>query len=87
MVIKKYNEATFLYDDYAVPQDRKILMYSAQASTPCNCVNCGKEITYGLGHRSHRYKSFGGYGFMECSDCYYAFLPIYCKLLDEHKIE
>ena len=74
MIIKKWNDAEQHYDPYIVPDDWKLPLYADNMDEPINCVNCGKEMTFGDGYTSRRYHSDKGFGYYECAKCYFAYL-------------
>ena len=84
MFIQKWNGTE--YEDYEVPLDWKIMLFSFNMDEPINCVNCGKQIKYGDGYTSLRYHNNHGMGYMECEDCYEKYYPTYIKERNEGKI-
>lgn len=77
MIIQKWDEKLKKYEDYTIPNDWKIPLYSDDMNEKINCVCCGKEITFGEGYTSHRFHNNHGFGYYECEDCYYKYLPTY----------
>ena len=74
MTIRKWNDKKKEYDPYEVPDEWKLILYSENMETPINCVNCGKEMTFGEGYTSQRYHTDKGFGYYECEKCYFDYL-------------
>ena len=71
MTIRKWNDKEKEYEPYEVPDEWKLILYSEDMETPINCVNCGKEMTFGEGYTSQRYRTDKGFGYYECEKCYF----------------
>lgn len=74
MIIRKWNDTTQEYEKHFVPDDWKLILYSDDMNTPINCVNCGKEMTFGDGYTSRRYHTDKGFGYYECEECYFNYM-------------
>lgn len=54
-----------------IPESRNVILYTDDMDKECDCIHCGKTIRYGDGYTSRNYFSPMGFGFPECSDCYF----------------
>lgn len=79
MIVQKYDEKEKKYVQHTVPNSWRLLLVSDNMYEKINCVNCGKQIIFGHGYTSHRYHNHMGFGYFECEECYYDYMPIYMK--------
>jgi len=67
------------YVPYKIPEGCNCRTFSPDLSEKVNCINCGKELTYGESYTSHQFHDQRGFGFAECEDCYYDYMPEYLR--------
>lgn len=65
----KYNLETSTYEEYTVPEDWNVCMYSDDMNELINCANCGADITYGDGFTSRFIHNRTGFGYCVCEKC------------------
>lgn len=70
MILGKWNYKTHKYDDYEVPDDWNVVLYSDDMEEVVNCPHCGKELLYGKTYTSKEIHNSFGLGFGVCEQCY-----------------
>ena len=70
MMLQKWDEKKHEYLPFDVPDDRIVLLYTQDMSTPIDCTNCGKRMTYGDGFTSQTIHTEMGLGYPVCEACY-----------------
>ena len=68
--LRRWNYNTKVYDDYTVPDDWSLPMFSDNMGEKINCANCGKEMTFGEGYTSMEIHTHRGFGYYVCESCY-----------------
>ena len=68
--MKKWNYKTLEYEDYTVPANWKVKLFSKDKNEKINCAACGKSMVYGDGYTSRTIYSICGIGYVVCEDCY-----------------
>ena len=69
---QKWDPAKQKYQDYFVPEDKKLKTYSLDMDEIVNCCQCLKEMRFGDGYTSLEVQTEGGFGYCVCEDCYNA---------------
>jgi len=69
--LRRWDERRREYYPYHVPDDWKLLCYSADMDEPCNCALCGKKMTYGEGYTSFQVHTEMGLAYTVCEDCHF----------------
>lgn len=59
------------YIPYNIPKEWKITTFETDMNAICNCVRCGKEITFGECYTSREFHTENGFGYATCEGCYY----------------
>lgn len=72
--IQRWERSIRKYVPHKVPDDWDIRTYSYNMDEVINCVCCGKKMKYGNGYTSKRFHTPLGFGFMECRECYEAYI-------------
>lgn len=70
MKLQKWNSMLHKYEDYEVPDDRQITLYSDVMNKLVQCANCGRWIHYGDGYTSRTIHTEIGLGYAVCEYCY-----------------
>ena len=68
--MKKWNYKTLEYEEYTVPANWKVKLFSKDKNEKINCAACGKSMVYGDGYTSRTIYSICGIGCEVCEDCY-----------------
>ena len=68
--MKKWNFKTLEYEEYTVPANWKVKLFSKDKNEKINCAACGKSMVYGDGYTSRTIYSICGIGYVVCEDCY-----------------
>ena len=70
MVVGKWNYEKHDYDPHRIPGGWKCKVYSEDMDEIINCVQCGKEITFGESYTSLEIHSSVGFGYAVCEGCH-----------------
>ena len=68
--MKKWNFKTLEYEEYTVPDNWKVKLFSNDKNEKINCAACGKPMIYGDGYTSRTIYSLCDIGYEVCKDCY-----------------
>ena len=68
--MKKWDNKKHSYDPYKVPSEWNCPLYTEDMEEVINCVQCGKEMTYGEGYTSKEIHNPFGLGYTVCEKCY-----------------
>ena len=69
--MKKWNFKTLEYEEYTVPDNWKVKLFSNDKNEKINCAACGKPMIYGDGYTFRTIHTTNGFGYVVCKDCYY----------------
>ncbi len=69
-ILRKWNVKTHQYDNYKVPIDKVLLIYSDDLDKIVNCAQCLKKVRYGDCYTSLEIHNHLGMGYVVCKDCY-----------------
>lgn len=70
MLVGKWNYEKDDYDPYVIPGEWHTPLYTDNMDEIVNCVQCGKELTFGGCYTSKEIHSNIGIGYGVCPDCY-----------------
>ena len=70
MVLQKWNTKKRKYEDYVIPDNWKVKLYSKDMNEKVNCTSCGKEIKFGDSYTSLEIHTDMGFGFAVCENCH-----------------
>ena len=68
--MKKWNFKTLEYEEYTVPANWKVKVFSNDMEEKVNCASCGKSMIYGYGYISRTINDENGFGYTVCYECY-----------------
>ncbi len=69
-VLQKWNHQKRDYEQYVVPEDWKVSLYSSDMDKLINCPHCGKTIKFGDGYTSKEIHNHMGFGYSVCEKCH-----------------
>ena len=69
-LVQRWNYQTKSYDDVYVDGEWFTPLYSDDMEVPINCINCGKQISFGESYTSNEYHNQVGFGYYVCEECY-----------------
>ena len=70
MKLSKWNWQKHIYEDYEVPDEWHIPLYTLNMDEIINCPHCGDEFRYGDSYTSLEFHNQYGLGFPVCDSCY-----------------
>lgn len=70
MIIGKWNYKTHSYDDYSIPKNWNVKLFTTDMDEIVNCASCGKELKFGDAYTSKEIHNKFGLGFAVCEECY-----------------
>lgn len=68
--LAKWNYEKHEYDEYEVPKEWNVKLYSEDMKEIINCPHCGETLEYGNSYTSLEIHNYLGFGFAVCSKCY-----------------
>lgn len=68
--LKRWNSKKHEYEDYNVPDEWKVKVYSNDMDEVVSCCQCGKLIKYGEGYTSMEVHTEMGFGYCVCGECH-----------------
>lgn len=70
MTLKRWNVGKRQYENYDVPDSRRVATFRNDMNEIVDCASCGKSIPYGLSYTSIEFHTAMGFGFCVCDECY-----------------
>ena len=68
MKARKWIEKEKKYIDYELPEGATLC--ETDMNKQISCCSCGKKILYGNSYTSLTIHTIGGFGYVECQECY-----------------
>ena len=70
MVVGKWNYEKHDYEPHRIPDSWNSPVYTQNMDEVVNCVQCGREFTFGESYTSLEIHDGVGFGYPVCRDCY-----------------
>lgn len=70
MKIRKWNYKGRVYEEYEIPEDWKVIIYTDNMNEMINCTSCGSPLRYGSCYTSLELHNGHGFGYPVCENCY-----------------
>lgn len=70
MKLRKWNNTTENYEDYIVPDEWNVPIYSENMNEIVNCIQCGEKVKFGDSYTSLEVHTQGGFGYGVCPNCH-----------------
>lgn len=68
--VQKWNYHTLSYDDYLIPDDVSLILYTPDMEKVVACAGCFQPLVYGESFTSREIHNHIGLGYPVCDACY-----------------